>query len=664
MKTDLFSVSKIFTERLLRIPDYQRGYAWGERQLKDYWSDLVNLEDGKNHYIGVLTLEDVPSEVVDQWEDDHWIVRSKSYEPFYVVDGQQRLTTTIILIQAITEVVPDDTPINFTSVSDIRKKFLFDSKDGGVSRSYIFGYEKDNPSYEFLKVRILNESSDSSYPIQETIYTHNLDYAKRFFLDKIQELSIDEIENLYQKLTQRFLFNIYAISNDVDVFVAFETMNNRGKPLSHLELLKNRLIYISTKFDVEPYERASLRKTINESWKTIYHHLGRNKLNPLDDDLFLENHFLLYFGDVLDDGNDSPFKMRRLRRGYRHYHKDYLLEEKFTTKNIGANVPQEKALSITDIKRYSKSLKDSVEIWYQILNPDESNFSPDVIDWLKKLNRVGISTALPLIMVFFQNEGSKHKRVELLSLIEALIFFMTVVRYHYYIEVDNLIFLEYASRLSRKDIDADSLVSELRDHVDRIRKDKRVISNVKYQFKRNGFYSWGGIKYFLYEYEMYLRSRSKSSRYKINWSEFIEESEDYHTIEHIYPQNPRKKCWTEKYRNFSTKEKSTLRHSLGNLVPLSKPKNSSFQNNCFENKLGSESNQVGFRYGSYSENEIACYSDWTANDILDRGVKLLTFMENRWGLSLGDKSEKVKFLGLEFVAKKQRRQALSKTKSS
>ena len=163
---------------------------------------------------------------------------------------------------------------------------------------------------------------------------------------------------------------------------------------------------------------------------------------------------------------------------------------------------------------------------------------------------------------------------------------------------------------------------------------------------------------------MYLRSRSKSSRYKINWSEFIEESEDYHTIEHIYPQNPRKKCWTEKYRDFSTKEKSTLRHSLGNLVPLSKPKNSSFQNNCFENKLGSESNQVGFRYGSYSENEIACYSDWTANDILDRGVKLLTFMENRWGLSLGDKSEKVKFLGLEFVAKKQRRQALSKSKSS
>lgn len=65
MKTDLFSVSKIFTERLLRIPDYQRGYSWSEKQLKDYWADLVQLESGKNHYIGVLTLEDVPNAIVD-----------------------------------------------------------------------------------------------------------------------------------------------------------------------------------------------------------------------------------------------------------------------------------------------------------------------------------------------------------------------------------------------------------------------------------------------------------------------------------------------------------------------------------------------------------------------------------------------------------------------
>ncbi|MCD9524838.1 DUF262 domain-containing protein, partial [Photobacterium carnosum] len=99
MKTELFSISKIFTERLLRIPDYQRGYAWTDKQLKDYWSDIMQLEVGHNHYVGVLTLEDAPTSNPREWEDDLWIIESKCYEPYYVVDGQQRLTTTIILIQ-------------------------------------------------------------------------------------------------------------------------------------------------------------------------------------------------------------------------------------------------------------------------------------------------------------------------------------------------------------------------------------------------------------------------------------------------------------------------------------------------------------------------------------------------------------------------------------
>jgi hypothetical protein len=54
METTLLTLSKIFTERLSRIPDYQRGYAWTEKQLKDFWSDLEQLEIGKNHYVGVL----------------------------------------------------------------------------------------------------------------------------------------------------------------------------------------------------------------------------------------------------------------------------------------------------------------------------------------------------------------------------------------------------------------------------------------------------------------------------------------------------------------------------------------------------------------------------------------------------------------------------------
>lgn len=63
MDPQLLTLSKIFTERLFRIPDYQRGYAWTEKQLKDFWTDIQQLEPGRNHYTGVLTLESVPEDV-------------------------------------------------------------------------------------------------------------------------------------------------------------------------------------------------------------------------------------------------------------------------------------------------------------------------------------------------------------------------------------------------------------------------------------------------------------------------------------------------------------------------------------------------------------------------------------------------------------------------
>ena len=650
MKTDLFSISKIFTERLLRIPDYQRGYAWTEKQLKDYWNDLIQLELGKNHYIGVLTLEDVPSDIVDTWDEDQWIIKAKNYAPFYVVDGQQRLTTTIVLVQAITEVVPPGKKLNFTAVEEIKRKYLFDSKDEGVSRSYIFGYEKDNPSYEYLKTRIFLEKSPNSHNAQETIYTHNLEHAKDFFSRKLSDLTFDEVEKIYTKVTQHLLFNIYAISNDIDVFVAFETMNNRGKELSHLELLKNRLIYLSTKFDVEDYERAELRRLINDSWKSIYHYLGKNKKKPLNDDLFLENHFLLYFGDILSDNIEDHYRIRHIHWRYRLHFKDYLLESKFTAKNI--NATDKSKLTPAEIKRYAESLRESVEAWYQILNPLDSNYTADEKFWLEKLCRQGIVPVAPLIMVFFQQESKATLRVKLLQKIERFDFFVYLVRHQHYMDFDSHMFLELSSKLTKKEITPTQTIEELEEKLDRTKKDKKLLAVIKDSFKQSGFYQWRGIKYFLYEYDLHLKSKSKTSRDKIVWENFIDEPSDHHTVEHIYPQRPRKACWTEMYNNYSAKEKRVLRHSLGNLVPLSRAKNSSFQNSCFDIKLGSEDNKVGFRYGSYAENEIACKTSWSATDILERGLRLLSFMEERWGINLGDNNEKIKFLNLSFVIKK------------
>ena len=390
MKTELYSISKIFTERLLRIPDYQRGFAWTDKQLKDFWTDLLQIEKGHNHYVGVLTLENVHEDKYSQWNDDLWIIRSKNYEPFFVVDGQQRLTTTVILIQCILEAI-NAQEINYTKPDEIRKKFIFESKDEGISRSYLFGYESDNPSYEFLKQRIFCEQSDNQAHVQETIYTNNLLNAKEIFTEFLKDMELIDIEALYSKVTQNLLFNIYSMSDEIDVHVSFETMNNRGKPLSHLELLKNRLIYLSTKVSSDGFEKIKLRNAINMCWKTIYHQLGRNKDNPLDDDTFLFNHFILFFGNDISNGNRINY--RRFRRSYSTYYQDYLLEKKFTTKSLYSDGDDK--LTIPELYKYVSSLKSSVEKWYEISNPKGSSLDTEISFWLEKINRAGVDECLP-----------------------------------------------------------------------------------------------------------------------------------------------------------------------------------------------------------------------------------------------------------------------------
>ena len=655
MDSQLLTLSKIFTERLFRIPDYQRGYAWASKQLRDFWNDISQFDESRNHYTGVLTLEAVPETAVRSWHEDQWIVEAKSYQAFYVVDGQQRLTTAIILLQVILESLEEGKKLNYTTASDIQRKFIFDSKDDGISRSYVFGYEKDNPSYEFLKTRIFCEHSSTSFP-QKTVYTHNLEHAKNFFSERVAALTHDDLEILYKKVTQHLLFNIFTISEDVDVCVAFETMNNRGKPLSYLELLKNRLIYLSLKFDAEDYEKAKLRRSINDCWKAIYHNLGRNKDNPLDDDKFLLNHYVVYFGkDSVDEADDLD--EMRYHRLFRTDYARHLLETKFIAKNVTDRADPGEKIVLTDIYSYVSSLQQSVECWYRLFNPFDSGFSADVQVWLDKLNRLGMDPFVPLIMVFFQKVSDKKKRLVLLKAIERHMFLLSLVGYmpgrHLFHPESGLIM--WAIRLDAGQTSADKAIKEISDMTFEMLKRKHFIDEMTARFRSEGFYKWDGIRYFLYEYNLELQERSKTKRPKIAWAEFREHLSDFVSVEHIYPQQARHKYWVSRFLRLTQKQKTVLRHSLGNLLPLSKPKNSSLSNKPFPEKIdGQKDHVVGYRYGCYAENEVSKTAEWTPNEILERGITLLGFLEHRWNLKLGNRDEKIRILGLEFLKKKSR----------
>ena len=90
-------LESLFKEKLFRIPDYQRGYAWGKDQLNAFWEDLISLPNGRSHYTGVLTLKEIPSKEVKESDKEFWLIEDHSYKIYHIVDGQQRLSPIALL---------------------------------------------------------------------------------------------------------------------------------------------------------------------------------------------------------------------------------------------------------------------------------------------------------------------------------------------------------------------------------------------------------------------------------------------------------------------------------------------------------------------------------------------------------------------------------------
>lgn len=651
MQSGLKSLSKIFSEALLRIPDYQRGYAWEQKQFKDFWNDIEQLAEEKSHYTGVLTLQSVND--YSKWHDDIWIIASKRYTPLYVVDGQQRLTTAIILIQCILERVGDEALLNYTSIADIRKKYIFESRDGGISRSYLFGYERDNPSDIFLKSKIFGEPSDAHSSGEETIYTKNLQNAKSYFSQRLADLDLNTVERIFTKATQHLLFNIFYIEPELDVFVTFETMNNRGKILSHLELLKNRLIYLSTKFEGDASEREALRRAINESWKTVYHQLGRIQARHYDDDLFLLTHFFCHFGTkplkyLDDEGKEHTHDWRNIA-SHGDFAKEYLLDQYFTTKRIDAARIEDR-LQIRHIYDYAQSIRSVAETFQKVANPSAETLQPEERTCLMQLGRLGNDRLFFLTVAAMRVVKSRESRISLLREIERTGFLMRVRQYLF----SELNISTMSVDLLAKKVTPEEVKKALSDCTDKVINSGEFLDALKNIGRNVGYYSWGAIRYFMYEYEQHLRTLSKTSRQLLDWREDDEREHynpDHRTVEHIYPQRASHQYWKERFSRLKVQERNVLKNSLGNLLPVSQPKNSSLSNNSFPEKLGSIENQVGYRYGCLSEIQVSMEPEWTPECILRRGLKLLEFMERRWRIDLGSVENKTELLGLSFMLK-------------
>lgn len=676
---ELQSLSQIFQNRIFRIPDYQRGYAWQGRQLRDFWEDIVNLQSERYHYTGLLSLKALNQEESKKLgNDDSWLLLS-GFKAYHIVDGQQRLTTFVIMLNEIIEFtckLPDNNGksdeeiyLGFENIKDLKAKYISRKRPpDGLIITYMFGYENDNPSAEYLKYKVLGQEYGGT--IKETYYTKNLKYAKEFFGKELQayyeKKGIEGIAELYRKLTLQLMFNIHEIEDDYDVFVAFETMNNRGKRLTNLELLKNRLIYLTTLYPSDILDRTNeiaLRELINKAWREVYYQLGRNENDLLSDDEFLRAHWIIYYSYSRKRGDDYiKFLLRKF--SHKSIFENIIEvdpdEEEPTVimpeqqdddddmeVDSSPEIVTDEFLQPKEIMDYVNSLNETAEYWYYTFYPEKcSDITEEEQVWIDKLNRIGIGYFRPIVAVsLIPRLGyTRDERIAFYKAVERFIFItFRMAMYQssykssdYYRKTREV----YMGNMSLSDVTEDLTNTTNENTEDAVRV---FITRMNRRFiSQDGFYSWRELRYFLYEYEYSLASKYKLD--KLSWAVLTKVVKDKITVEHILPQTPTKLYWRNNFRQFTAEEIKTLSASLGNMLPLSQSINSKLQNDSFDDKKAR-----GYSNGCHCEVEISKEDSWDAKHIYDRGMKLLSFMETRWDFKFEDTKQKEDLLHVSFV---------------
>lgn len=366
---NIITFEEVFNGRIFRIPDYQRGYSWSKKELEELWNDLYNTHHHRNsfHFTGILTFTDFTSSDNESIRQEGFRVRhgkmqvnGKEYVGCNIVDGQQRLTTLLILLSELVSAVED-----LALKTTLEQRYFKLSENG--SNKYIFGYHIDVPSHNYLIREIFNEST---YEVEETetLYTHNLSFAKGYFADRIKPLSQVEVQTWIDKITKYLLFSILNLSesNDrpLDVSMVFETLNFRGKQLSSLERLKNRVLYIVSKQLTATGTIDRSRKKVNQAWLEVYKWLGRNPKQAMDDDAFLKAFWLLYFSRSSMVSLDFKAYQKRL------FTVDFQLELAGETTNYA---------EYKELVPWLEAMKKAVVLWYFINNPYDVEADEDFV---------------------------------------------------------------------------------------------------------------------------------------------------------------------------------------------------------------------------------------------------------------------------------------------
>ena len=555
-----YTLDQLLTNRLFRIPNYQRAYSWQDQHRGAMFDDirsLRNMPADSFHFMATVV----------GMKRDSIKIEDETYHRIEIVDGQQRITTLVLLLKAIEQGLRREVPDENERAEELQELLV-----KGDEASLILLQTNHDRSQYFADFLMSGKHPlvDDATTLADRELLKAIDDCESFLKEWTDLIELLEI--IQHKLT----FVYHEIDHKPAVYTIFETLNDRGLDVSWLDKLKTKLMWVA--FTNNPGNNDEHIKNLQDIWGRIYAAIG------LSQDLSKE---ALTFGAVL-------------------------MSRDIVRKSIG-----EKQAVNRFVKKCDDTISGALEVSRQILEVTEA-FNKFLDQMSSKGAVTRISHARLLGLAITMRDCSPEERKKLFEAWEKMTFrIFSLCRTDARKEKSKYVSLAWET-VRPHELDVDEILTRIQDLDAGYSVDKTRIEN------RNCYRNWEEqLRYLLFRYEEYLTKQQGRTISDKEW-ELIWNATTSRSIEHILPQSKGSRV------PLRADQEGVFVHRLGNLLLLPLDINSELGNEEPEVKAN-RYQETGFLMAAEVAKTINEKRKWGVEQIEEREQKLIKWICEEWG---------------------------------
>lgn len=548
------------------IPIYQRQYSWTHSQCEQLWKDIVhagstNLEA---HFIGSVVYV------------ERGLYSHSDVPQLLVIDGQQRLTSTTLLISALTRELQkrfdedNENVVEGTNANKLKQYYLCNSaEDGDLFYKLILTKADDEALKNIVDGKALTDKESPLRVIQNFL----------LFERKLQNASNEQLSQVYQGLQKLIIVDIALDRERDNPQLIFESLNSTGLDLSQADLIRNFVL-----MGLEPKQQNQL---YNDYWFPMEKDFGHSEYSWM---------FNQFMRDYLTVKTGKPPKVDEVYESFKKY-----------SSSLNSNIGE----IVADVHQHAK---------FYIAIVREAEKEPALLQVFKDINAYKVDVAYPLILELYHDYYFK-----ILTLDE----FEQCCRF-----IESYVFRRYVC-----DIPTNSLNKTFAGFAKTLKKEKYVESFKAELLKLTSYRRYPSddeFKRSLMTKDMYnIRSKAYWLRRLENFGRKERVIVEDYTIEHVMPQNPELSVeWQEELGDEWQRVQETYLHTIGNLTLTGY--NSELSDKPFITKREMEG---GFAQSPLKLNQsLGNLEHWNEEQIRSRAMTLSQIMTEVWAAPNLDES--------------------------